>query len=80
MTWWIKVTSAVSVRYEIGVRPQAAIVSAICNKTGVDLHEINLSRSTLHRKRFRVVENLGNLLFTKDFKYICVIISIISKV
>ncbi|XP_065681034.1 uncharacterized protein LOC101235214 isoform X1 [Hydra vulgaris] len=56
----IKATSAVSVRYRIGVRPQTAIISAICNKAGVDLHEIYLSRSFLHRKR--IIENLGETL------------------
>ena len=55
----IEATSAVSIRYRISVRPQTAIISAICNKAGVDLHEINLSRSTIHRKRYRIIENLG---------------------
>ena len=46
----IEATSAVSVRYRIDVRSQTAIISAICNEAGVDLHEINLSRSTTQKK------------------------------
>ena len=38
----IEATSALSVRYRIGVRPQTAIISSICNKAGVDLHEVYL--------------------------------------
>ena len=38
----IEATSALSVRYRIGVCPQTAIISAICNRAGVDLHEIYL--------------------------------------
>ena len=47
---FIKVISVVNVRHKIGIRPNAAMISAICNKAGVDLHEINLSLPTLHRK------------------------------
>ena len=36
-------------------------ISATCNKAGFDLHEINLSRSTLHKKRYRTVENYYSL-------------------
>ena len=42
-------TAVVSARYRVGIRPQTSIVAAICNKAGVNLEDIILSRSTVHR-------------------------------
>jgi hypothetical protein len=45
-------TAAVSARYRLGIRPHTSLVAAICNKAGVNLEDITLSRATVHRKRF----------------------------
>ena len=55
-------TAAVSARYRVGTRPQTSIVAAICNKAGVNLEDIILSRSTVHRKRFQKIEAVGDKL------------------
>ena len=53
-------TAAVSARYRVGVRPQTSLIASICNKAGVNLDEIPVSRSTVHRKRFKKIEELGD--------------------
>ena len=55
-------TAAVSAQYRVGTRPQTSIVAAICNKAGVNLEDIILSRSTVHRKRFQKIEAVGDKL------------------
>lgn len=55
-------TAAVSARYRVGIRPQTSIVAAICNKAGVNLEDIPLSRATVHRKRFKKIEELGDAI------------------
>ncbi|XP_065679805.1 uncharacterized protein LOC136094125 [Hydra vulgaris] len=55
-------TAAVSARFRVGIRPQTSLVAATCNKAGVNLDDINLSRSTVHRKRFKKIEILGDKL------------------
>jgi len=52
----IECTTAADARYNVGIRPQTSIVAAICKKGGVNLDDINLSRSTVHRKRFEQIE------------------------
>ena len=44
----------------MGIRPQTSFVAAICNKAGVSLEDITLSRTTVHRKRFKKIEELGD--------------------
>jgi hypothetical protein len=58
----IDCTVAVSARYRVGIRPQTSLVAAICNKAGVNLEDIILSRSTVHRKRFQKIEAVGDKL------------------
>ena len=53
-------TAAVSARYRLGIRPHTSLVAAICNKAGVKLEDITLSRATVHRKRFKKIEELGD--------------------
>jgi hypothetical protein len=53
-------TAAISARYRLGIRPQTSLVAAICNKAGVDFEDISLSRATVHRKRFKKIEELGD--------------------
>ena len=53
-------TAAVSARYRLGIRPHTSLVAAICNKAGVNLEDITLSRATVHRKRFKKIEELGD--------------------
>ena len=55
-------TAAVSSRYRVDIRPQTSIVAAICNKADVNLEDIILSRSTVHRKRFQKIEAVGDKL------------------
>jgi len=55
-------TAAVSARYRVGIRPQSSLVAAICNKAGVNLEDIILSRRTVHRKRFQKIEAVGDKL------------------
>ena len=53
-------TAVVSARYRLGIRPQTSLVAAICNKAGVNLEEISLSRATVHRKRFKKIEEIDD--------------------
>ena len=50
-------TAAVSARYRLGIHPHTSLVAAICNKAGVNLEDI---RATVHRKRFKKIEELGD--------------------
>src|SRR6218665_1303020 len=52
----IEATSTVPARFKVGIRPQTAILSAILNKSGVDLNETSISRTSVHRKRFQVLD------------------------
>lgn len=58
----IECTSAIAARYNIGVRPQTAMIAAVCNKSGVDLEDLSVSRSTVHRKRYKKIEILGDMI------------------
>ena len=39
----------VSTRYNVGVQPQASLLAAICNKAGVDLDNVTIYKTTVHR-------------------------------
>lgn len=70
-------TAEVSARYRVGIRPQTSLVAAICNKAGVNVDDIPLSRSTVHRKRFKKIEALGDnirqdIMKTLQGKRLCV--------
>jgi len=52
----IEATSTVAARFKVGIRPQTAMLSAILNKSGVDLNETSISRASVHRKRFQVLD------------------------
>lgn len=52
----IEATSTVAARFKVGIRPQTAMLSAILNKSGVDLNETSISRTSVHRKRFQVLD------------------------
>src|SRR6218665_3994683 len=56
----IEATSTVPARFKVGIRPQTAILSAILNKSGVDLNEISISRTSVHRKRYQVLDRQGD--------------------
>ena len=56
----IDCTHAVATRYNIGVRPQTSLIAAICSKSGVNLDGVNGSRNTVHRKKFKKIECLGD--------------------
>src|SRR6218665_3695433 len=53
---FIEATSTVAARFKVGIRPQTAMLSAILNKSGVDLNETSISRASVHRKRFQVLD------------------------
>ena len=46
-------TSAVSACYRVGIPPQTSLIAAICNKAGVNLDDIPLSRATYIEKGLR---------------------------
>src|SRR6218665_3452093 len=54
----IEATSTVAARFKVhvGIRPQTAMLSAILNTSGVDLNETSISRASVHRKRFQVLD------------------------
>ena len=52
-------TSEVSARYRVGIRPQTVIIAAICKKADVNLEDMPISRSSVHRKRFKKIVDLG---------------------
>ena len=54
-------TTSVSARFNRGVRLQTALASK-CNKSGLDLEDIAISRSTVYRKRYKTIETLGDQL------------------
>src|SRR6218665_3181490 len=56
----IETTSTVPARFKVGIRPQTAMLSAILNKSGVDLNETSISRTSVHRKRFQVLDRQGD--------------------
>ena len=56
----IKCTSEVSARFNVGIRPQTAIVSSILNRAGKNIGDVNLSKSYVHKKRFEVIKERGN--------------------
>ena len=56
----VECTSAVAARYNVGIRPQTSFIAAVCNKSGVNLDDVALSRATVHRKRYKKVEELGD--------------------
>ena len=56
----IECTSEVSARYNIGVRPQTAIMSSILNKAGQNLDNVKISKSKVHQKRFQIIQEKGN--------------------
>ena len=56
----VQYTSAVAACYNVGIRPQTSFIAAICNKSGVNLGDVALSRNTVHRKRYNKVEELGD--------------------
>ena len=52
----IEATATIAARFKVGIRPQTAMLSAILNKSGVDLNETSISRTSVHRKRFQVLD------------------------
>ena len=52
----------------VGIRPQTSLIAAICNKSGVDLDAISLSKTTVHRKRYKQIEDFGDKI--RDNGYI----------
>ena len=57
----IECTSTVAARYRVGIRPQTSILAAICNKAGVNLDNIPISRTTVHRKRYEHIKEVEQL-------------------
>jgi hypothetical protein len=55
-------TAAVSSRYNLGIRPQTSLLAAICNRAGVELDNVPISKTTVHRKRYKKIEDLGDPL------------------
>lgn len=55
-------TAEVSARYNVGIRPQTSLLAAICNKAGLNLDDVAISRTTVHRKRYKKIESLGDKL------------------
>jgi len=55
-------TAAVSARYNAGIRPQTSLLAAICIKAGVNLDNVAISRTTVHSKRYKTIETLGDKL------------------
>lgn len=55
-------TATGSAHYRVGIRPQTSLIAAICYKAGVDLDDVTVSRSTVHRKRLKKIEELGELI------------------
>jgi len=51
-------TSKVSTRHNVGVQPQASLLVAICNKAGVDLNNVAVYKTTVHRKRNKKIESI----------------------
>ena len=58
----IEATAAVSARFNIGVRPQTVLLASICNKSGLVLEDMAISRSTVYWKRYKTIETLGDQL------------------
>lgn len=56
----IESTHEVFARYRVGVRAQTQVLASICNKAGLNLDDLNISKSTVHRKRYKKVEELGS--------------------
>ena len=61
----LETTSEVAARYNVGIRPQTSLIAAICNKSGVDLDAISLSKTTVYRKRYKQIEDLGDKIREK---------------
>ena len=62
----IECTAIPATRFNVGVRPHLAILSEGFKAGGVEMEGIPLSRSILHRKKFKYVEHEG------DFEWISI--------
>lgn len=51
--------SVESIRYRVGIRPQTAIIAAICNKSDMNLENIHIFLSSVHQKSFKKIEDLS---------------------
>ncbi|XP_047142103.1 uncharacterized protein LOC124816555 [Hydra vulgaris] len=56
----IECTAIPATRFNVGVRPHLAILSEVFKAGGIEINDIPLSRSTLHRKKFKYVELEGD--------------------
>ena len=55
----IDCTHEVFTRYKVSVRAQTHLIASITNKARVDLDKTKLSRSTIHRRRYNKIQDLG---------------------
>ena len=55
----IDCTHEVFTQYKVSVRAQTHLIASITNKAGVDLDKTKLSRSTIHRRRYDKIQDLG---------------------
>ena len=62
----IECTVIPATRFNAGIRPHLAILNELFKAGGVEIDDIPLSRSTLHRKKFKYVEHEG------DFEWISI--------
>ncbi|XP_047145816.1 uncharacterized protein LOC124818775 [Hydra vulgaris] len=56
----IECTAIPATRFNVGVRSHLAILSEVFKAGGIEINDIPLSRSTLHRKKFKYVELEGD--------------------
>ena len=47
----VETTSLIANRYRVGVRPQTAFIAAVINQSGVDMKDVNISRSAITKLR-----------------------------